>query len=227
MCFDELVKHVKERVPLRKKANYEEKVDGEFAPYMMVEHYSSIEAMMWADADQPGNRSVCCGLRHRYCVLHLTSGILRCESIYRAEFSDFLGIYIPKQDTDVHQPYVMISQIPIGKTTHGRKQYDRATRHKDPLLCCIGAFAMYVQFHLFCTSKFADFILANWLDNSKWFDVKVLVDVSSNDFTKEMKNDSYEKHIKSTLKRLKLNMNKILHLGRNIGSRILELLEAE
>ncbi|MGL5934762.1 MAG: hypothetical protein ACRCZI_03965, partial [Cetobacterium sp.] len=77
MCFEELVKHVKERVPLRKKANYEEKVDGEFAPYMMVEHYPAIEETMWTDSDQPGNRSVACGLRHRYCMLHLTSGILR------------------------------------------------------------------------------------------------------------------------------------------------------
>jgi Centromere DNA-binding protein complex CBF3 subunit, domain 2 len=227
MCFDDLVKHVKERVPLRNKANYVEKVDGEFAPYMMVENYSSIEAMMWEDADQTGLRSICCALRHRYCALHLTSGILRCESIYRAEFSDFLGIFIPKQETDVHQPYVMINQIPIGKTTHGRKQYGRATRHKDVLLCCIGAFSFYVQFRLMCTNEFAEMQVEDWLDNKKWFDVKVLVDVSAADFTKEMKNDSYEKHIKSVLRRLNLNMNKILHLGRNIGSRILELLEAE
>jgi Centromere DNA-binding protein complex CBF3 subunit, domain 2 len=227
MCFDDLVKHVKERVPLRNKANYVEKVNGEFAPYMMVEHYPAIESMMWEDADQSGNRSLCCALRHRYCALHLTSGILRCESIYRAEFSDFLGILIPKQDTDVHQPYLMINQIPIGKTTHGRKQYGRATRHKDVSMCCIGAFAFYVQFRLFCTNEFADLTVNDWLDNSAWFDVKVLADISSNDFTKEMRNDSYEKHIKSVLTRLKLNMNKILHLGRNIGSRILELLEAE
>jgi Centromere DNA-binding protein complex CBF3 subunit, domain 2 len=228
MCFDDLVKHVKERVPLRNKANYVEKVDGEFAPYMMVEHYPAIEAMMWDDADELGNRSLCCALRHRYCALHLTSGILRCESIYRAEFSDYLGIFIPKQDTDVHQPFVMINQIPIGKTTHGRKQYGRATRHKEVSLCCIGAFAMYVQFRFFCTNEFADMSVEDWLDNSKWFDVKVLADISCNDFTKEMKNkDSYERHIKSVLSRLNLNMNKILHLGRNIGSRILELLEAE
>jgi hypothetical protein len=121
----------------------------------------------------------------------------------------------------------MINQIPIGKTTHGRKQYGRATRHKDALLCCIGAFSFYVQFRLFCTNEFVDMTVEDWMDNKKWFDVKVLVDVSASDFTKEMKNDSYEKHIKSVLRRLNLNMNKILHLGRNIGSRILELLEAE
>jgi hypothetical protein len=89
MCFDELVQHVKERIPLMKKATYAEKVDGEFAPYMIVEHYDQIEGLMWNDGNVVGNRSICCALRHRYCALHLTSGILRCESIYRAEFSDF------------------------------------------------------------------------------------------------------------------------------------------
>jgi hypothetical protein len=121
----------------------------------------------------------------------------------------------------------MINQIAIGKTTHGRKQYGRATRHKDVRLCCIGAFAFYVQFRFFCTGEFADFDLQDWLTNEKWFDIKVLADVAGGDFKKEMKNDSYEAHIKSVLQRLSLNMNKILHLGRNLGSRILELLEAE
>jgi hypothetical protein len=227
MCFDELYKHVKERIPLMKKATYAEKVDGEFAPYMIVEHYGDIESQMWNDANVKGSRSVNCALRHRYCMLHLTSGILRCESVYRAEFSDFLGIHVPKQDTDVHQPYLMINQIGIGKTTHGRRQYGRATKHKDVRLCCIGGFAFYVMHRFHCTGEFADLSVEDWLDNRKWFDIKILADVNSADTTKEMKNDSYEAHIKTVLKRLCLNLNKILHLGRNIGAKWLELLEAE
>jgi hypothetical protein len=66
MCFDELYKHVKERVPLLKKASYAEKVDGEFAPYMIVEHYGAIEDLMWTDSNMTGTRSVVCALRHRY-----------------------------------------------------------------------------------------------------------------------------------------------------------------
>jgi Centromere DNA-binding protein complex CBF3 subunit, domain 2 len=227
ICFDELYKHVKERIPLLKKASYAEKVDGEFAPYMIVEHYGPIEELMWHDSNAKGNRSICCALRHRYCVLHLTSGILRCESLYRAEFSDYLGIHVPKQDTDVHRPYLMVNQIAIGKTTHGRKQYGRATRHRDPRLCCIGAFAMYVQFRFHCTGEFTRLSLEDWMDNKKWFDIKVLADVCSTDTSKVMKNDSYEAHIKTVLRRLNLNLNKVLHLGRNLGSKYLELLEAE
>lgn len=115
MCFDELYKHVKERVPLMKKANYAEKIEGEFAPYTIVEHYGAIEELLWNDSNAKGARSINCNLRHRYCMLHLTSGLLRCESIYRAEFSDLLGINVPKQDTDIHQPFLMVNQIGIGK----------------------------------------------------------------------------------------------------------------
>lgn len=227
MGLDELASHVKERVPLMKKATFAEKLDGEFAPYMIVEHYPDIEEIMWNDSNTKGTRSINSALRHRYCVLHLTSGILRCESIYRAEFSDYLGINIPKQDTDVHQPYLMVNQIGIGKTTHGRKQYGRATRHRDVRLCCIGGFAFYVQYRFHCTGEFADMSLDDWKNNQTWFAIKVLADVGASDKTKEMKNDSYESHIKKVLQKRKLNMNKILHLGRNLGAKYLELLEAE
>jgi Centromere DNA-binding protein complex CBF3 subunit, domain 2 len=53
------------------------------------------------------------------------------------------------------------------------------------------------------------------------------VDVFSEDFTKPMQNDSYAKHIKSVLKRLKLAICKLLHLGRNVGAKLLELMEEE
>ena len=65
------------------------------------------------------------------------------------------------------------------------------------------------------------------MDDKKWFDIKALVDLSSVDKTKEMKSDMCGKHIKTVLDRLNLCCNKLLHLGRNIGTRILELLEEE
>ena len=99
------------------------------------------------------------GLRHRYCLLHLTSGILRCESLHRAELSDFLGITIPKKDTDVHAMYVMVNQIAFGKTNHGRLLYGRATKHKQVELCCIGALSYYLQYYwFFCANEFGDFV---------------------------------------------------------------------
>jgi Centromere DNA-binding protein complex CBF3 subunit, domain 2 len=227
MCFDELYRHVKERMPLMKRLTYAEKVDGEFAPYIIVEHLPSLEDMMWQDSNAVGCRSISAALRHRYCALHLTSGVLRCESLHRAEYSDFLGIRIPKQDTDVHTPYLMINQIAVGKTTHGNKQYGRATRHRDVRLCCVGAFAFYTMFRFHCTGEFSDLSLEDWFDKKKWFHIKILADINGCDRSNEMRNDSYGDHIKSVLSRLKLNCNKVLHLGRNLGAKFLEFLEAE
>ncbi len=49
------------------------------------------------------------------------------------------------------------------------------------------------------THEFEDFLLSDWLDNSRWFDVKLLVDPSGGEFSREMSNDSYAKAIKKVL----------------------------
>jgi Centromere DNA-binding protein complex CBF3 subunit, domain 2 len=166
-------------------------------------------------------------LRHRYCCQHLTAGILWCESLHKAEWSDFLGIVIPKKITDIDEMYCMINQIPLGKTNHGRVLYGRALRHKDVRLCCVGGLALYAQYRFECTNEFTDFTPEDWIQRDKWFDVKVLVDVQATDIKRELCKDTYGDHIKSILSRLKISCNKLCHLGRNLGARILEMLEEE
>ena len=48
-------------------------------------------------------------------MLFTTSGILRCESLYKAELSNFIGLRM-KKTTDVHSLYLLIMQIATGKT---------------------------------------------------------------------------------------------------------------
>lgn len=223
-----LQKHVKERLPALKRANYVEKVDGEFAPYAVVERYQDIEELMWRDTmSSRSRRSLHSKLRHRACCLYLRSGILRAESVHRHEVSDFLGLWPPKKDNDVHRPWLIISQIPVGKTNHGRKLYGRATRHRDVRLCAPGAISFYMQHRIDASREFSEMSVEQWMDNRAWFDIKFLVDISGTDNTVEMSNDSYSEHIKSVLQRLQLPTNKLLHLGRNLGSKTLELLEVE
>ena len=150
MPLDELHKLVKERAPRVKRETYQEKVTGEFAPYAIVEQYGDIEEQLWVDSSNfMCARSVNANLRHRYCMLHLTSGILRCESLYRAELSDFLGLHAPKKETDIHQIFVMINQIALGKTNKGRVLYGCAVRHKQVELCCIGALSFYLSWRFY------------------------------------------------------------------------------
>jgi Centromere DNA-binding protein complex CBF3 subunit, domain 2 len=225
---NELHKHVKERAPLLKLQSYQEKVDGEFAPYTIVERFDEIEEEIWKmGLRSPCRRSVCTNLRHLACVKYLTSGILRSESLHRAELSDFLSLRPPKLDTDVHRPWLLITQLNMGKTNHGQKLYGRATRHRNVKLCAAGGVAFYMMYRIYCTREFHHYKAEDWMDNQKWFRIKFLVDVQAADFTKEIKNDSYGRAIKETLKGLNIACNKLLHLGRVVGSRILEMLEEE
>ena len=224
--LDDLARAVKERGPRIKKETYQEKVSGEFAPYAIVERYGEIENELWQDSNCSAARSIATNLRHRYCLLHLTSGVLRCESLHRAELSDFMSLRAPMKDTDVHQMYLMINQIAFGKTNHGRLLYGRATRHKQVEMCCIGALSFYLSFRFFCTKEFENFTVDDWMDNSSWFDVKLLADIQG-DNMKVIQSDSYGNHIKSVLMKLNIVCDKLLHLGRNMESKILDLLEEE
>jgi hypothetical protein len=108
-----LLKYVKGRKESVRRANYSEKLDHEFAPYQAIEDFPRIEEALW-EKGAANYRSAYAYLRHRFCLLFSTSGILRCESLYKAELSDFLGLSY-KQETDVHKFYMMIMQISTGK----------------------------------------------------------------------------------------------------------------
>lgn len=226
--LNDIAKHVTERAPKLKKESYVEKVSNEFAPYLYVDRYPDIETELWNDStSSPGHRSISSGLRHRYVLLHLTSGILRCESLYKAELSDFLGVVVPANSRDAHRMFIMVNQIPFGKTNHGRTLYGRATRHRDVRLCAVAAFSFYLQYRLFITDEFKDFTVDQWCDNRQWFDIKLIVDVSSPDKTKGMKNDSYAQKLKSVLSRLNLPVSILVHLGRKLAPKLLDCFEEE
>jgi hypothetical protein len=110
----ELHNLVKNRRSSVKRSNYEEKLEAEFAPYSAVDKYDKIEHELWMRG-KSNHRSAGTWLRHRYILLHSTSGILRCESIYRAELSDFLGLTLKKKE-DPHPLFLMITQLAQGKS---------------------------------------------------------------------------------------------------------------
>jgi hypothetical protein len=219
--------HVKERKADSDKRLFKEKITGEFSPYLVADKYGDIKERLWVDALGGCWRAVVSNLRHRSCLLYLTSGVLRCESLHRADLSDFLWLRVPQREHDIHPMNIMINQIPKGKTNKCRVLYGRATRHKDVRLCAVSAMSMYLQARFHTTREFETFTAEDWLDNSKWFNIKLLVDVTAPDKTIEMRNDSYGRHIKAILKDLRVVSNDLCHLGRKLGTKLLELLEAE
>ena len=111
--LENLHKLVKQRRQSVRKATYAEKLEAEFAPYAAVDKLDKLEHELW-DRGRVSHRSAF-WLRHRYCLLHTTSGILRCESIYRAELSNFFGFNATKKEGP-HPVTLMITQLPAGKS---------------------------------------------------------------------------------------------------------------
>jgi hypothetical protein len=108
----ELVKIVESRRMRIKRENYEEKVTKEFAGYHAVDRFDEIEEAFW-ERSFTSMRTAFPYIRHRMLLLYTTSGILRCESLTKADLSDFQGLTV-KKETDIDPLYVMISQIPEG-----------------------------------------------------------------------------------------------------------------
>jgi hypothetical protein len=106
--IENLHKLVKQRRNCVRKATYAQKLEAEF-----VDKLDKLENELW-DRGRGSHRSAGTWLRHRYCMLHTTSGILRCESIYHAELSDFLDLTLKKKE-DPHPLTLMITQLPTGK----------------------------------------------------------------------------------------------------------------
>ena len=86
-----------------------------FSPFTVIKKYNNIEEKLWANGLK-NNRSAVTQLRNRYVLTHTTSGILRFESLQKAELSDFLSIKI-KKEQDSHPLMIMVTQLPTGKLT--------------------------------------------------------------------------------------------------------------
>jgi hypothetical protein len=89
-------------------------IDQDLAPYQIAEEFPWIEA---AFCKRGANclRSAYAWLRHWFHVIFSNSGILCCESPYKAELHDFLGLHM-KKSTDVHSLYLLTMQILTGET---------------------------------------------------------------------------------------------------------------
>jgi hypothetical protein len=108
-----IVDNVKRRKSSVREKNFAEKLSHEFSPYLAVARYPDMEQDMW-ERSSSGNRFAFAWLRNRMCLLFTTSAILRCESLFRAELSDFLSVKF-KAPKDVHPMHAVVMQIMKGK----------------------------------------------------------------------------------------------------------------
>ena len=108
-----LMNIVRSRGPQQRLKNFEEKVTHSLSPFTIVHRYPEIEDKLFHQG--MGNmRMAVTQMRNRYVLTHTTSGILRFESLEKARLSDFLCIFIKKEE-DVHPLLIMVTQVFTGK----------------------------------------------------------------------------------------------------------------
>jgi len=126
----------KKRKKRRDKINFEEKLEHDFLPYVLVQKIPVIEQHLF-------NRNAFCAtkcvgaLRDRFCFLMTTNGILRGESLFKADLSDICDFI--KENEGGHDCQVMVMRIATGKANGLHTLYGRVIRHVNPDLCPIGA----------------------------------------------------------------------------------------
>ena len=96
-------------------------------------------------------------------------GILRGESLFRAELSDICSLVLNDEGISrlikgPMQAMVLIMQIAIGKTNKNKTLYGRVMRNKDVRLCAISAFGLY----LLSRNEYANETF-NFESNQSWY----------------------------------------------------------
>ena len=86
--------------------------------------------------------------------------------------------------------------------------------------------AMYLMLRFSITREFSDPDF-DWLNNETWFRIKLLVDPYRRNYDQPMKSTSYARAVSEVFTSLKLVSSHLVHIGRVMGSKILEFLEIE
>lgn len=86
--------------------------------------------------------------------------------------------------------------------------------------------SMYLMLRFSITREFSDPNF-DWLNNETWFRIKLLVDPYRGSFDQPMKSTSYARAVAEVFRSMKLVSSHLVHIGRVMGSKILEFLEIE
>jgi Centromere DNA-binding protein complex CBF3 subunit, domain 2 len=154
---------------------------------------------------------------------------LTYESLQHADLSDWQYVTAQKHD-DPHPIEMQVTEMAFGKTNHGQWLYGRAARHKDVRLCSVGGNAFYLASRFHVTREWDRWEDSNWLDKKKWYEIKYLTNMENQgdcDLKSELSSNTYLNAIKEALSSLGLPTNKLLHLGRGLGPKVLELLQIQ
>ena len=198
------------------KKNYREKVK-ECSPFEHTKLVGKIEEVFWlAGCGENVVRSTFTSLRNRFSFLMNYASILRSESLHMAELSD-LRVFPIKCKQDHDSMDIMLMQFFTGKTVQADSpsQFARATRHRDVFTCPIGALATYLVYRFQANTEFIPgHNFPDLRDNSSWFDIKLLVELGSDD-CRQMDQQCFRRELSKVFKKLGIVSDHVTHWCRH------------
>ena len=217
---------VRKREPLLKRARAEEKVDESVAPFYYAQYLKDICNTMFARAVDAHSRQVFSCLRDSLTLKLTTCGILRGESLEKADLSDFLDFTDFQGQSDPHPIHIVMLQVFQGKTNPDHKIYGRTMRHKDYTMCAVGALGFYLWWRLdVCGEWMGENGRPDFTDNMSWYFIKLLVSSTGTDKTKSMDLQTYADAMKKVLDSVGVISSHQAHFGRKTGPVVAEMSE--
>ena len=164
-----LMNNIKNRKDHVSKKNFKERINGEFKPYSLYSEIPRMERFMW----KYGSGTAVFGasaLRDRFQFLMTLSGVLRSESLYKADLADLCDFKY-KQSRERDPYHILILRVSTGKTNADKILYGRVMRHYLVEQCSIGALALYLLLRFYVTTEIDGI---DFLENETWYNIKLL-----------------------------------------------------
>jgi len=207
-----LMKKVRQRAPRIAKRNAEEKFDATMAPFFYLQYLPHLERYFFSKGVSSYRHTIFSSLRNAFSFKFSLAGVLRGESLERADLSDLCD-YWWKGKPDPYHIHILIMQIVQGKTNQDRKLFGRAMRHREVEICPISALALYLWYRLDVDGEWAD-ERPDFLDNHSWFFIKLLVSATTDERVIEMDLKSFADGMQDAMDAVGVNCNHRAHFGR-------------
>ena len=208
LTFTKMMNIVKERKIRQARLNYVEKVDKDSAPMESVSHINVLEQSLFdhgvstSGKFKASQKSVHSSLRNRFIFLCTTCGVLRGESMFKAELSDLYNIAVT-QKKDPHPFMILILQISAGKMNqNGYKIFGRMGRNFDVNVCPIGALGFYLMYRFHHSRELNNPEKPiDWTTNESWFNIKLLTQFGTTDNGECISDSTYSNAVKKNMRR--------------------------
>ena len=168
----DLIDDVNNRGERNLKKHFKERMTSDFEPFRVLTDIPKLETYMWNENREKRIYGAS-SLRDRFQLLFSLSGVLRSDSIYKADLSDFLDFKF-KQKNEPHPYHIGILRVGEGKTVQNKCQFGKIMRHLDVNMCAMGALGFWLFARFMVTDEVKNMDFNN---NESWFNMKLLCPV--------------------------------------------------